>query len=111
MRSSFLLFLFVILFLSFGCKTTSQSNIEIDYSKEGYVKAKVKSSKINKSACSPLILVNGKEDDYLDAVNFDNYLKNQKVDAEFWIKFVSLRMKNRCSNARPISIMDIKKGK
>ena len=46
----------------------------------------------------------------LDPINSGEFFKgNYSKEEDVWVKFVSLRMKNRCDNARPIKIVDIKK--
>ncbi|CAM1367766.1 hypothetical protein [Tenacibaculum xiamenense] len=77
---------------------------------KGYLEAElIDNSKSKGDVCSTVIkLVNTKSSELLDPINIDGKyleLKNSKI----WVKYTSLRMKNRCDEARPVDIVDIKK--
>ncbi len=49
-------------------------------------------------------------DDLLDPINInEDFLTSAKHEEKIWISFTSLRMKNRCDEARPIKIFKIEK--
>ena len=77
---------------------------------KGYLEAElIDNSKSKGDMCSTVIkLVNTKSSELLDPINIDGKyleLKNSKI----WVKYTSLRMRNRCDEARPVDIVDIKK--
>ena len=82
----------------------------IDYTQEGY---KMGTVQLNKdSACKYTILVD-KSNIRFDPVNMDDKrFEAFKSDAQkVYFKFRPLRMMNRCPEAQPIEIEDIKKEK
>jgi hypothetical protein len=103
------------IFLSYtGCNSTKQSasqtsknEMKKDFLKEGYVRGIiVKNSAKGSSMCGLKVkLVETKE--FLDPVGIE--VDNFRNDDAIWIKFVSSRMRNRCDDARPVSVIEIKK--
>lgn len=72
---------------------------------DGFIKGVIKTSK---SRECPYILTIDKYDDKLDPINLNDFFKNE-IPEKVWVKFASLRMKNRCEMARPVSITEISK--
>jgi len=72
---------------------------------QGFNKGILKASKNNEC---PYILTVGKYSDTLDPVNLEDFFE-ENIPTEVWVKYSSLRMANRCSDARPVSIQAIKK--
>ena len=76
--------------------------------KNGYVKAEIIYKKKRKTRfCLTVIrLVNNGE--LLDPINLENKYLRLKNNSDVWLKFSPSRMRNRCSEARPVIIIDIK---
>jgi hypothetical protein len=74
---------------------------------EGYVAGVVKH--LENSACS-YILIDEKLDTKYDPINIDEakFAAFKKDASKVYFKFTSLRRMNRCSEARPIQLLDIK---
>ncbi|MBG6133389.1 hypothetical protein IWQ47_004799 [Aquimarina sp. EL_43] len=87
---------------------TSKNDIQISTSKEmiekGFSKGTIVSSK---SEGCPYILNVEEYKDNLDPINLEEFFKT-KVPQYVWVKFGSLRMASRCTDARPVSITEIK---
>ncbi len=120
MRKFFKIGAIAFLFASIGCNSAKQvtskenENTTMETAKEligkGYLEAELVNNNTSKGiGCSTVIkLVNSKSNELLDPINIDEKypeLKNSKI----WVKYTSLRMKNRCEEARPVTIVDIKK--
>ncbi|SEB98817.1 hypothetical protein SAMN04489761_2176 [Tenacibaculum sp. MAR_2009_124] len=120
MRQFFKISASAFLCVLMGCNSTKQVTSKENESSikettkelvdKGYVKAEfVDNSQSKAKTCATMIkLVNNKQSEMLDPINMDDKyseLKNSKI----WIKYTSLRMKNRCDEARPVNIVDIKK--
>ena len=108
---------YVVLFCFFICllschtnkkvtdKENSLSSTTESLIKKGFKKAIIIKNK-SKSSCALLVsLLDSKE--LLDPVGIDQ--NNFKNEEKIWFKFSSLRMKNRCEKARPVSVIEIKK--
>lgn len=81
------------------------NQITIQMQAEGFQEGVVMYSEQN-GDCAYTIKTDGDTSEYLDPLTLD---EGYKVDGQkVWIKFKSLRMKNRCEKARPIEIIDIK---
>ena len=107
-------------FVLVGCNSTKQvtsnenENSTMETAKElinkGYLEAELVNNNASKgTGCSTVIkLTSSKNNEVLDPINFEGKyeeLKNSKV----WVKYTSLRMKNRCDEARPVNVVDMKK--
>lgn len=57
--------------------------------------------------CSHILNIEGYKDN-LDPINLDKFYK-EDIPQKVWVKFSSLRMRNRCDEARPITITEIQK--
>lgn len=93
-----------------SCKTVKTSETEkvsqVDSNnmiKDGYTKGVIKFTKSR--SCPHTITVNSYSDS-LDPININDFFK-ENVPEKVWIKFTSLRMRNRCDLGRPIRIIDI----
>jgi hypothetical protein len=102
-------FVFVCLLSCNSSKKITDNNDATETSEyfvnNGYSKAIITNTK-NNSGCALIIrLENSKE--LLDPleINPDNYPNEQKI----WFKFSATRMMNRCEQARPVKVIDIKK--
>jgi len=62
----------------------------------------------NKSEGCPYILIIDTYQDKLDPINIQDFF-NSDMPKNVWVKFGNMRMKNRCSDARPVSIIEIKR--
>lgn len=86
-------------------KENSLSSTSESLIKKGFKKAIIIKKK-GKSNCDLLIsLTDSKE--MLDPIGIDQ--KNFTNEEKIWFKFSSLRMKNRCDEARPVTVIEIKK--
>ena len=91
---------------------TDDSNTMETYDKsmqeEGYSKGYVK--KTDNTKCQ-FVIVNEKTNTAFDPINFEeDAFRIFKLDDEkIYYKFLPLRMPNRCNEAQPISLVDIKK--
>jgi hypothetical protein len=87
---------------------TSKNDIQISTSKEmiekGFSKGTIVSSK---SEGCPYILNVEEYKDNLDPINLSEFYKAE-IPQHVWVKFGSLRMPSRCTDARPVSITEIK---
>lgn len=92
-----------------GDNKEKQSFNSTDLIEQGYKEAifsEIEGSDIN---CNKVITI-VKSGELLDPINIDEFFKgNYSKEENVWVKFSSLRMQNRCTNARPIKIIDIKK--
>lgn len=87
-----------------GAKTTSSSQISATEMKnKGYSEGTLIT---NKSDGCPVILNVSEIKDNLDPINISDFLKGE-LPQKVWVKYSSLRMSNRCGNARPVSITEI----
>ncbi|MFY7671951.1 hypothetical protein ACOSP6_12770 [Tenacibaculum sp. MEBiC06402] len=85
---------------------SKQTNETPEYfTSSGYVKAIITNNS-NNSGCALIVKLEGSKEllDPLE-INPDNYQNEQKI----WFKFSSTRMMNRCEQARPVKVIDIKK--
>ena len=103
----------------FSCDTTKKADIQTrnDTKKEsritnsqemldkGYSKGILSTSK---SKECPYILTVEQYNDQLDPINLHDFFISD-VPHNVWVKYSSLKMKNRCNNARPVSISEISK--
>lgn len=87
---------------------TETKTMEIDYSKEGYSTGTLTYHKDSK--CS-YIITDEKSGTKFDPINInDEVYKNFKMnDSKIYFKYRPLRMMNRCTEAQPIELEDIKK--
>ncbi len=80
-----------------------------DISKEMIEKGFSKGTiRVSKSEGCPYILNVSEYKDNLDPINLREFLKTE-VPEKVWVKFASLRMPNRCDEARPVSILKMNK--
>ncbi|MBQ4819973.1 hypothetical protein [Aquimarina sp. MMG016] len=63
---------------------------------------------LGKSEGCPHILNVEEYKDNLDPINLKDFFKDGIPD-KVWVKFASLRMPSRCTEARPVSIIEISK--
>lgn len=75
---------------------------------EGYSSGIVK---INEDSDCPYIIVDEKTKEQFDPINFEEekYASFKSAGSKIYVKFRRLRMPNRCTEAQPISLEDIKK--
>lgn len=101
----------VIIFL-FSCNsskgiTDKDSNKESTESliQEGYVRAVIIKNKANSGCPLTVSMENSKE--LLDPLEIkpEDFQNEEKI----WIKYNSVRMMNRCNDARPVKVIGIKK--
>ena len=87
---------------------TETKTMEIDYSKEGYSIGTITYQKDSKCA---YIITDEKSGVKFDPINIDKELfESYKVDnSKIYFKYRPLRMMNRCTEAQPIELEDIKK--
>ena len=77
--------------------------------KEGYLKAVIVRNKKRKTRyCSTLIRLTS-NGELLDPINLENKYRRLSNNSLIWLKYTPSRMRNRCSQARPVTIVDIKK--
>lgn len=88
--------------------TKDTKTMTIDYSKEGYHIGIV--NYLKDSQC-PYIITDEKSGIQFDPVNIDKAIfETYRVDnTKIYFKYRPLRMMNRCSEAQPIELEDIKK--
>ncbi len=90
--------------------TEAKAEVQTTNAKEmiekGFSKGTITASK---SEGCPYVLTVEQFKDKLDPVNMDQFYKEGKIPSKVWVKFASLRMSNRCSDARPVSISAIEK--
>lgn len=103
-----LYFILVLLLTATSCqsKKTSSDTMKISESKmieNGFKKATVVYSTIP-GDCEFTIAVEG-ETVLFDPINLEG--KFQKSQAKIWVKYIPLRMPNRCEKASPIEISEI----
>lgn len=70
----------------------------------GFIKGTLSTSK---SKDCPYVLTVEKYDDRLDPINVQKFFKTE-IPEKVWVKYSNLRMRNRCIEARPVSITEIK---
>lgn len=93
---------------STSTNATETKTMDIDYSKEGYSMGTLTYHKDSK--CT-YVITDEKSGTKFDPVNInDKVYENFKVDgSKIYYKFRPLRMMNRCTEAQPIELEDIKK--
>ncbi len=84
-----------------------KQSIESDYSGEGFTKVLMTGTK---SVDCPFILVMDGSNEKLDPVNLEDekFSIDKKEGASIWIKFQRLRRANRCPEANPVQILEVK---
>ena len=60
----------------------------------------------NKDSGCPVILNVSEIKDNLDPINLSDFMKGE-LPQKVWVKYSSMRMANRCDNARPVSITEM----
>ena len=97
-----------------GCTSQKKSNnmgeqVQIDMNKmkaDGFTSGKIIASS-EESACPFTIDLDDENYSYLlDPINLEDAFK--KDGLMIWVKFSALRMQNRCDNANPVNISEIK---
>lgn len=78
-----------------------------DMQEKGFAKGTIQ---VTKSKDCPYVLNVEAYKDNLDPININEFFKTE-VPEQVWIKFASLRMPSRCNDARPVSILEIRKRK
>jgi hypothetical protein len=93
---------------STSTNATETKTMNIDYSKEGYSIGTITYQKDSKCA---YIITDEKSGIKFDPINIDKDLfESYKVDnSKIYFKYRPLRMMNRCTEAQPIELEDIKK--
>lgn len=81
----------------------SKNDVSKQMKEKGFSKGTIAA---NKSEGCPYILNVEEYKDNLDPINLNAFFKTE-VPKQVWVKFSSLRMPNRCDNARPVSITEI----
>ncbi|WP_299241300.1 hypothetical protein [uncultured Aquimarina sp.] len=106
---SCILFLGMLVFNQ-SCKTAKASEMEKetqvdsnDKISDGYKKGVLKRTRVK--SCPYTITVDTYSDS-LDPVNIEDFFK-ENMPEKVWVKFTSLRMRNRCDMGRPIHIVAI----
>ena len=119
MKNTLKICLFILLISFHSCITTkaadgkdgqngkeSAQNISTtDMLEKGLKKATLKTSK---SKDCPYILTVDETKDQLDPINLLDFFENE-VPEKVWVKYGNLRMRNRCIEARPVTIIEISK--
>jgi len=82
---------------------TSQ-NISLKMKEKGFSKGFL-TLNTSSNTC-PYILNVEKYKDNLDPINLQNFFKN-KIPEKVWVQYSDLRMNNRCSSGRPVSVIEI----
>ncbi|RZS99395.1 hypothetical protein [Aquimarina brevivitae] len=109
---SFFFLSFIIVCTSCNATKTSNSSTEDnDLTNSEYSEMKSQGFSLgtlstNKSSGCSIVLTIEKMEDKLDPVNIEEFVKGgmpQKV----WVKYASMRMANRCENARPVTIQEM----
>ena len=106
----------LLLSLALSCNST-KSNIETttetkvvqtDFEKEGY---SVGIIQYNKDSSCEYIIINEISNSKFDPINIDEekFAVFKENDSKIYFKYESLRRMNRCSEAAPIKLIDIKK--
>ncbi|CAL2059603.1 hypothetical protein [Tenacibaculum sp. 190524A05c] len=97
----------------FGCNSSKKaaesqngSNADESFLQNGYVKAVLNENKSN-SGCGSILINLTDSKEVLDPIDFE-YTEG-KSGQNIWLKYNSLRMQNRCTEARPIKVLEIKK--
>ncbi|MBQ0733986.1 hypothetical protein ACFSJT_06945 [Aquimarina celericrescens] len=109
-------YLFAMLSL-YTCATTKTTNTaeakadvqqidEKEMIEKGFSKGTIT---VNKSKDCPYVLTVEEYQDKLDPINLGEFFKDGQIPERVWVKFSSLRMPSRCSEARPVSINEINK--
>ena len=97
---------------SFSCNSSKKvtdiketNEVPENFTSNGYVKAIITNNS-NNSGCALIVELESSKEllDPLE-INPDNYPNELKI----WFKFSSTRMMNRCKQARPVKVLDIKK--
>ncbi|MGY3792252.1 hypothetical protein [Aquimarina sp. 433] len=119
MKNTLKICLFILFISFYSCITTkaadgkdgqngkeSTQNISAtDMLEKGLKKATLKTSK---SKDCPYILTVDDAKDQLDPINLLDFFENE-VPEKVWVKYGNLRMRNRCIEARPVTIIEISK--
>ncbi len=88
-----------------NAKTNSKIMNAQEMLEKGFNKGTIVTTK-SSGACSYILTIE-KYKDKLDPINLTDFFKGD-VPQKVWVKFGSLRMPNRCADARPVSITEIK---
>ncbi|WP_210196289.1 hypothetical protein [Aquimarina sp. U1-2] len=84
---------------------TSMAKIDENQEKEmkekGFSKGTITAGKTKE--CPYILTIEGSKDT-LDPMNLDKFSNKGQQFSKVWVKFSSLRMPNRCKEARPVSI-------
>jgi len=95
----------ILLFLVTSCNCNKKATKkEKKIIPEGFKKAIVIKTDSN-DLCKVKLQIEGEQNDqYFDPINLKDFYKSSKKI--IWIKYVRLRMKNRCPNMQPIRITE-----
>ncbi len=85
-------------------KTDATSNAK-EMIEKGFSKGTIITGK---SPGCPYILNVEEYKDNLDPINLQEFFKGE-IPNQVWVKFASLKMPNRCAEARPVSVIEISK--
>jgi len=72
---------------------------------QGYLSGTISASK---STDCPYILTVEAYKDKLDPIDIQKFFKTE-IPEKVWVKYSNLRMRNRCIDARPVSIIEVTK--
>jgi len=86
-------------------KESSQLIDSKEMIEKGFVKGTLSTSK---STDCPYILTVEAYKDKLDPINVQKFFKTE-IPEKVWVKYSNLRMRNRCIEARPVSLIEITK--
>lgn len=110
MLSNNLIIALMTLTILSGCcatnNTTNATESAEEMMKSGFVMGELVFSDVE-GDCEYTIQTYGSEPELLDPTNLDDAFKADGI--KVWVKYISLRMANRCDKARPIEIIEIQK--
>ncbi|MBW1295853.1 hypothetical protein [Aquimarina litoralis] len=116
MKNTFKICLFLLILSFHSCSSTktadgndgkesAQNVAATDMTQKGFKKATLSTSK---SKDCPYILSVDDSKEQLDPINILDFFENE-VPEKVWVKYGNLRMRNRCVEARPVTIIEISK--
>jgi len=104
----------VLIILAIGCNAKKVSTMDNEMTnkeskmvEDGYKMGTIQLSDEESSCPVTIKLADPNYSYLLDPINIDDEFK--KNGLEVWLKFNPLRMQNRCENAHPVELSEIKK--
>ncbi len=85
--------------------TDTTETIAAEMNAKGFSEGVLKKSSFKEC---PYILSVSEFKDQLDPINLHDFFKTE-IPEKVWVKYASLRRSNRCTAARPVSIIEIQK--